>query len=518
MGTILSFIQRPFKDNFVFFITLWFLLAISDCIVVNKTYGSYLDVISIAFLTSYLIVLLFHLLKINQSLFVLFTLYCVLIYDFFTLYVIYQFKATSIVDYVTIIVGSNFNETTEFISTYLGYKYILFSIISIFLISIIYYIFIKNSRHITYKILQYLPIFIIYPTFILINNPNYLFDTSTGKLLLIPHQLVNIPPNLKEHLTHPQIEETTDKHPDNIVIIIGESFNKTHSSLYEYDKETNPLLKERNMNNELIIFNNVKSPACHTIESFQNIMSTYNKNTHKKWYECTTIAEVFNSTDYNTIWISNQKKAGFYDNIPSKYAELCKESYFTNIEKNTYDEAVLPFLSSKNNYNLYFIHLMGQHVAFSERYPKEYDYFKEDDYAKMPQHQRLNRATYDNATRYNDYIVDSIISCFQDRESIIIYFSDHAIDIYQTDVNYCGHAIQNNKQSERIGTDIPFIIYMSPQYRANFPQKTNSILSNINQDFNTTNLIYTIMDIAGYKFRDSNEVAIYTLCKNPSAF
>lgn len=509
MNKIISIISNPLRKDTPLFIILWFLLAVTDCFT-NNTFKACINVISIAFLSSYIIVLLLQILKISKNLIPLFILYIILIYDLFTLYVILIYNAVSIVDYINIIIGSNINETYEYLRTYINIKY-LFYISTIFVIvTIAYLYFKKHSIHIKHKAFKYFPLIILYPLYIIANNPNYIFDTSSGKILLVIHQLTNIPPDIK--LTNPQIEETTSVHPNNIVIIIGESFNKNHSSLYGYEKSTNPLLTKYMENGDLIIFDSVISPASHTIEAFQNIMSTYNDSCSLKWYECTTIAEVFNSVHYNTIWISNQKEYGFYENIPSKYAKLCKEYYFCdNQNKNTYDENIFPLLTSKKGKNIYFIHLMGQHIAFSERYPKSFDYFKDSDYKTFPIQQRQIRASYDNATLYNDYIIDSIISYFKKQESIIMYFSDHAIDLYQTDNNYYGHAKKYEYESELISKQIPFMIYLSPLYKNNFTEKSLLIKKNKNRSFNSHNLIYTIMDIAGYKFKDNNDVARYSL-------
>ena len=45
--------------------------------------------------------------------------------------------------------------------------------------------------------------------------------------------------------------EKTDQKAPLIVLVIGESFNKYHSSLYGYDLKTNPLLEKRKENKEL---------------------------------------------------------------------------------------------------------------------------------------------------------------------------------------------------------------------------------------------------------------------------
>jgi heptose-I-phosphate ethanolaminephosphotransferase len=59
-------------------------------------------------------------------------------------------------------------------------------------------------------------------------------------------------------------------------------------------------------------------------------------------------------------------------------------------------------------------------------------------------------AEYDNSVLYNDYVVSEIIKCFADKDAVVLYFSDHAIDLFETDEKYCGHALSNNASSENI--------------------------------------------------------------------
>lgn len=57
----------------------------------------------------------------------------------------------------------------------------------------------------------------------------------------------------------------------NIIVVIGESYNRHHSSLYGYGLDTNPLLSKRE---GLLAFSDVISPINGTIVSFNDFMST----------------------------------------------------------------------------------------------------------------------------------------------------------------------------------------------------------------------------------------------------
>lgn len=145
--------------------------------------------------------------------------------------------------------------------------------------------------------------------------------------------------------------------------------------------------------------------------------------------------------------------------------------------------------------DFFIVHLMGCHADFASRYPASFNVFKEKDYPDRPSSQRRNMATYDNAARYNDFIVNTIMNLVSNREAIVVYAPDHGLDIYQTRPDHCAHAIGGNKRSEDISRDIPFIIYMSPLYLQRHPDVASAVAKSLNKSFDTENMIYLMMDL-----------------------
>ena len=68
-----------------------------------------------------------------------------------------------------------------------------------------------------------------------------------------------------------------------IVIIIGESFSKHHSSLYGYPLPTNPRLEERLRRGELFVFRDVVSPANLTTSVLSNLFSPASLGSGQSW-------------------------------------------------------------------------------------------------------------------------------------------------------------------------------------------------------------------------------------------
>ena len=72
---------------------------------------------------------------------------------------------------------------------------------------------------------------------------------------------------MKYQKTANLVSKRIEERPSNIVLIIGESHNRNHSSLYGDEKNTNPNLKEKLMQGNLFLFSYVISAATTTIPS-----------------------------------------------------------------------------------------------------------------------------------------------------------------------------------------------------------------------------------------------------------
>ena len=359
------------------------------------------------------------------------------------------------------------------------------------------------------------------------------------------------PIDINKYARVPNIKVDSSVQPENVVLIIGESLNKLQCSSYGYDKPTTPKLEALIRDSLLIQYDKVISPEVHTLAVFKTLFSQYRNEWEGsvKWYTCPTLQNILHQSGYHTYWISNQSKRGVSDNFIGQYADLCTENYFAGnklagMKRKTYDEEVIPLLKPLLNpkmpsaerlsgsvlhadnlnqsdqtisspadslsHNFYVVHLMGSHFKFSKRYPEAFNHFKAEDYPALPIHQREVVATYDNSVLYNDSVVTEVMNLFADKEAIVFYFSDHAIDLYQSSPTYYGHA-KKTKESFHYGQLIPFYVYVTPKYQARFPHVVEQLRQHTTEPFCTENMFYTIMNLIGTTFADSNCVNKYSL-------
>lgn len=317
---------------------------------------------------------------------------------------------------------------------------------------------------------------------------------------------------------NPALERTrpADEAPELLIVVFGESLSSTKCSLYGYAQPTQPMLEERLNDSTLYVFGPGESVGFYTIMSFRYHMSTYDKEHPDKgaWNTEPNIIEVARKAGYSTQWLSNQRKAGRFENIITRYAQFADKAYFTNeatldLDEDApakYDEELLPMIRehfpAEGKKSMMMVHLMGNHPYYGDRYPEKFNHFSAKDYESYPKNQRLKRRLYDNSVLYNDSIINEIIKMTDGRKAMVLYFSDHGSDIYDSDPKYCGHG-RTNKKSVAACQKVPILMYVSPELRESAPQ----LMERLNRagrhpQYNTTNLIYTINDILGQRFSD----------------
>lgn len=263
--------------------------------------------------------------------------------------------------------------------------------------------------------------------------------------------------------------EASETAPEKLVVIIGESLGSSHCQLYGYPLATQPHLTALADTARLTVVAGSKAPETHTIEAFRRFIGTWDGNESTPWWTCPTWIELARAAGYKTTWISNQSRKGVYDNPVVKISDNVHRRAFTNtgfrgMSSGGHDERVLPLIDKlvkPGEKELVVVHLMGSHVAYHGRYPKAFRRFREADYPDAPKGQRATLAAYDNSVVYNDSIVSEIISRVADRDAVVIYFSDHAQDLFDTAPNYFGHARPGNEESKEAALRVPLIVYQS---------------------------------------------------------
>lgn len=306
-----------------------------------------------------------------------------------------------------------------------------------------------------------------------------------------------------------------------LVVIIGESFIKSHSSLYGYHLATNPMLEKERADSALVVYTDMITAGNFTNMSISNLMNLNRLNSedpsHRDWRSGVYFPLVFKKAGWKVSLFTNQ-----YD-PSSRTSELGRMFFAPFIVDSCYDayntfqcdydgdflaamvKAYHPEKTEDGN-SLTIWHLKGQHFPAFERYPQipEHERFTLDDIPDdkpwLDDDRRQQVADYANATVYNDSIVTSIINLYRDKNAVVVYFSDHGEEMWDT-----APWGNRNKQSPEDAAwmhrqfDIPFVVWMSDAFRHRNPAMTDSLRAAASRPGSLDGLGQMMLQISGIK-------------------
>lgn len=313
-----------------------------------------------------------------------------------------------------------------------------------------------------------------------------------------------------------QVDSCSFRSPQ-IVLIIGESFNKYRSQLYGYDKPTTPRQLKRMQDSTLIAFTDVVAPWNLTSFVFKHVFSLHAIGDEGDWCDVPMFPEVFRKAGYHVTFITNQflPKAGeavydFSGGFFLNHPQLSEQLFDTrNSRLHRYDEGVLQdydAMKEHDAHQLTIFHLMGQHVDYRGRFPvKTRRKFTPADYPDKklaPKRLQIN-VDYDNAVLYNDSIVDEIIRRFEHQNAIVIYMPDHGEECFNS-MDYFGrnHSATIDYRLAREEFEIPFWIWASEEYRQTHPYGWEAVKRYCHRPYMTDLLPHTLMFLGGIHTKD----------------
>lgn len=295
---------------------------------------------------------------------------------------------------------------------------------------------------------------------------------------------------------------TNPEKPRAVVLIIGESLNRNHMSLYGYQQNTSPLLSQAT---DLIIYDDVISGYGTTLTSITASLTESNLDNLKKTYQGHNIFDVCHSAGVKSYWLSNQSPMSIIDNIITLLAEQADKQVYLNLttslslhnkEEASYDgvlfDALKKALQDDGDQKFIVVHILGSHSRYHDRYPSEWSYYK-----GTGEKQRLI-SEYDNSVLYNDFVMDSLFKIMRNysKESntpiAAIYASDHGENVYDY-AEYAAHSYSDTCYNSIM--EIPYIVWLSPQYENAFPERSELCHSRKHYPFATDDNFYALIDI-----------------------
>ena len=256
-----------------------------------------------------------------------------------------------------------------------------------------------------------------------------------------------------------------------LVLVLGESVNRNNWSLYGYPRKTTPQLDL--IRKDITVFKNVLSSDASTVASLLKMLSPATLDLPDAWAAEPNVLALARKAGYHVVWLSNQEKG---DGQIQILAEHAHEQIFVNNghgrAARSLDERLLPqlagVLAGPAPRKLVVVHMQGAHLRYDLRYPAAFDRFTgvDDDkvsdslkQATRPFWIRRARNEYDNAMLYTDHVIASIIRASAKASSVaattLLYVSDHGQEVghYR---NFSGHS-----STDPSGYQVPLLLWTS---------------------------------------------------------
>lgn len=290
-----------------------------------------------------------------------------------------------------------------------------------------------------------------------------------------------------------------------LVLVLGESSTRLHWGLYGYPRDTTPNLDK--MKDQLSIFTRVVSPRASTIEVLEQALTFADRDHPDAVMTQPSIMNLMKQAGYKTFWITNQQTITKRNTMLAYFSQLADVQRYTNNTRyqnsREYDSNVFkPFesaLADPAPRKFIVVHLLGTHMKYEYRYPPEFDYFKDrtglPEWLDAPKAQIVN--TYDNAVRYNDYVLATLLKTLQAKgeRSMLTFMSDHGEDVYDTPPHdFVG---RNEGKPTLPMFAIPMFVWTSDQWKHDNPQDLSFAL---NREYSTAYFEQTWSDLAGLHY------------------
>jgi heptose-I-phosphate ethanolaminephosphotransferase len=267
----------------------------------------------------------------------------------------------------------------------------------------------------------------------------------------------------------------------------------------------------------LIAFTDLVAPWNLTSFVFKHVFSLHAIGDKGDWCDVPMFPEVFRKAGYHVTFITNQflPKAGeavydFSGGFFLNHPELSKQLFDTrNTKLHPYDEGLLKDYDAlpHHEHQLTIFHLMGQHVDYLGRFPRNSRrHFSPADYPdkKLSEKRMWVNADYDNATLYNDSVVDEIVRRFEHENAIVIYMPDHGEECFNGTLDFFRrmHSATIDYRLAREEFEIPFWIWASDTYRQTHPDVWATIWRASHRPYMTDVLPHTLMFLGGIHSKD----------------
>ena len=351
---------------------------------------------------------------------------------------------------------------------------------------------------------------------------NYIYSLQSYVKSLIPQHLAEYQVLAEDsHLGSMWSESPSNTHKKVVsILIVGETARSANFSLFDYSRDTNPLLKQQK---GLITFNNFYSCGTSTAISvpcmfsnkgrsdFDNSQANYSDN----------ILDVLQRSGLEVVWIDNNSGCkGVCDRVEKIAIEpdpaFCEDG-------ECYDMAMLEKLdkviAASDKDLVVVLHQKGSHgPAYFLRTPKEFQKYTPVCHTNQLQEcsEREIINAYDNTILYTDYFISSVIDYLAKKsdqvDASLIYVSDHGESLGENNLYLHGLPYMLAPAEQ---THVPMFVWMNKEYSERFSIDQKCLRAKSSDHFEHDNLFDSMLGMLNVKtdlYR--SEMDIFNSCQS----
>ena len=285
--------------------------------------------------------------------------------------------------------------------------------------------------------------------------------------------------------------------PKLMVFVVGETVRADHVGLNGYQRNTMPLLASQP---DIYSFKDAASCGTSTAYSVPCMFSYANRED----YDPDTadynenVLDTLSKQGVNVIWRDNNSSSkGVADRVTFEDYKTAEKNPDCDIEcrdigmLDGFDKLVKS--AAKPQDTLILLHQMGNHgPAYYQRYPKQFEYYKPvcmtNELSKCDDQSVING--YDNAIRYTDYFLNSIIDTLkpyqQDYQVVMVYISDHGESLGENNIYLHGMPYNIAPEAQK---KVPVIVWSPKNNSIDASRLANMTSQPVSHDFITPTLL-----------------------------
>ena len=386
------------------------------------------------------------------------------------------------------ILQTDFTESIEFVRVFAPGSLIV-KLVS-FVVLLLLVVFFSGRKSIQYRFVHWFGIVFFIVVIFFVDSKSRLIGKSFAAINEYNEDLTWLKNKAKQREEdRGKIVVSKDGMDEIHVVIIGESANRNHFSLYGYPRFTNPELERRIADNDLVVYEQAYSCGVSTLGvlSYALTAATLKKGRPQT---SSTVIEVLNRAGFETFWVHNGSTS-LRNNLLGLISEQAQYTDHLSSIYGTEDgkllEEVSKVLANDTGKNkVIFLKTQGSHVGYCKRLPEGDEWkFGDLDFDRwlIPNKYELTKVSaqsncYDGSIKYTDYFIDEIINIVESKGKVasVVYVSDHGDEVVQ------GTAHMGNSPTYGVFA-VPMILWFSEKYKQEYKEKYANIVRNAKSVF-----------------------------------